>query len=276
MICYLRTAKAFIFAKLYRLMKLNKTLIGAIASVFLGIGALNSDAQLPNSQNYNIRKYSAEFAKMGFDSSTVYKYLKLKIRPEEVSNFRDTEKPNALFVFPWSDCDGFFTEGAIYNLFQDIRNEYDTKVVIASKEDDIYSAIKSTHNIELLALSGHAGEGGRHLCFGVSGRDAEVCSEEYREGVILDPGDKELEEYLDLLHPNATILVYSCYAANQRGNIADFISLMSKQKNVIAPRNNLHGCSMKINSMYPLDLQFISDGTGKDCTFALKCKNSNY
>jgi len=185
-----------------------------------------------------------------FSEPTITSLYELGLTIDEIISpiFVDTDKPNAVVIFPTSDDSIAFA--ATKNLLERIRGRYDTFVKVASTEQEVYSAIMTIPNVELLVLSGH----GSQMTLGLgSGKH-----EKYK----IDISDSELGKYLQNLNPNAPIVLNSCLNA-QGGyleiNLANFIMQISHGRKVIAAMDLFSPFHIRINSDYPLDLSFMAE-----------------
>jgi hypothetical protein len=176
-------------------------------------------------------------------------------------NAEDTEKPNALVIYPTSDYNGAFRTRDAHNFLKQIKQTYDMTLVFAKQENEVYDALENVSNIELLILGGH----GSPECLSLS----EVLSEKAR----IDTSDTELGNHLHNLSENASIFLYSC--SNGKGkedetNLANFISFLSNKKvySSIAPFSSK---DINIKSLVPFDLE-INKGW-QELTYSVTLKH---
>jgi hypothetical protein len=190
-----------------------------------------------------------------FDGHSIYRFAHLGLSEDEV-NFRDTDRPNAVVIYPTNDWNGAFENEQARAFFHSIKGEYDVLVRLAETEEDVYSAINRVPDIELLILGGHGSE--KSLSLGETDlgvREAEKKDERY----TLDLSDQELGPYLSRLDPQAVIFLNSC--SNAKGdngdNIADFIANMAGGRTVIAATEPFGAPDVTINQMHPFDITIL-------------------
>ena len=202
-----------------------------------------------------------------FDGHTIYRFAQLGLDRNEV-NFRDTDRPNAIVIYPTNDWNGAFENEPARAFFHSIKDEYDVFVRIADTEEDVYRAISRVPDTELLILGGHGSE--KTLSLGETDlgiREAEKKDERY----TLDLSDQELGTYLSRLDPQAVIFLDSC--SNAKGdngdNIADFIANMAGGRTVFAATEPFGAPNVTINQMHPFDITIESGypDSGRDITY---------
>lgn len=204
------------------------------------------------------------------------RYLQLGVTKEEILEFQDTEKPNAVIVYPTMDNYAFETY-ASRGHFRKIRQAYDTWVTFATTEDEAYQAIEKVPNIELLVLSGHGTFRGMHLgnnnvieemldilsisdTVGDPQTITELEKAKEAEKYFIDMWDTELSDYLKKLSPDATIFLNGCSVA-QGGkwhpNLANFVSKAADGRRVIAVTREWDSILLRITSLYPFDAEIM-------------------
>lgn len=187
----------------------------------------------------------------GFD---VYRVCKLNFVPQYLASFANSEKPNALLIYPASDYNGAFESKEAVALFHEIQSVYDVKVAFAKQDGDIAAAIHSVPDIELLMVAGH----GTPTTLNLGGEES--SDETYN----LDTSDTELGDALNTLHPHATIFLNSCSTGEDErsgDNLANFIRKQAKERTVIAPTESFEQREITIGSLYPFDVKIIRDIT---------------
>ncbi len=179
----------------------------------------------------------------------------------ELLNFNDTEKPNALITIPSSDWNRSFSAlwdggpGTIWHnqnfLLTELKKYYDIKLSVVETEQEVYSAIKETPNIEFLTLSGH----GSKTTIALGDMDKRIFNSERNEKYYIDISDKEFKNYLNMLKDSATIFLYACSTAEKNSfneeNLAKFISESAKDKRVAAYKYPTSESSVK--KYYPFE-----------------------
>lgn len=229
-------------------MKLKNKLLTSLA-VAASFGLVNvSPVNATNPEKTIERKFTYKET----DSLKHVGYYQEKIPMyEETIEFKDTKKPNAVIIFPFKDWNGAFKDRGILTFYHKIEQEYDVFVKVASTEEDMYNAIDTIPNIELLVLGGHGN-------INVLWFDWKKKSEETDEKSYLSISDLELGDYLNELNPNAVILLYSC--SNAKGgkneiNLANFVMSHANGRKVIASTKPFNSGGIEIISIYPLDIK---------------------
>jgi hypothetical protein len=191
------------------------------------------------------------------DSCVKARYESLGLDPRTVYDFYDTDRPNAAVVLPLDDKEDLFYRYPLKYFFKDIKNKYDTRFVVASSFKDIQEIIDSTPNIDLFVIAGHKPRDGSGI----------ILSRDYS----IKEHDSDFVGELCKLKDNATILLFSCYSANQgegHDNTATFVKSHVGSRKVIGIRNSLISSKIKVNSYYPLNINIIDDA-GKDIALKL-------
>ncbi len=197
-----------------------------------------------------------------YNGYKIFRLIQLGINPNDLSNFNDTEKPNALVVYPSHDHNGAFNNPNSLEFFRKIREQYDSYILIAEREIEVYRALDIVPNIELFHLAGHGSPQSITLGLFVPLLESESEEEKYE----IDRTDKELTAHLRNLSPNAVILLYACQTAGgDRGHLAEFI-MNSTGRKVYASTKVLELKDMHINSVYPMDVSVVING--ENCTYA--------
>lgn len=216
--------------------------------------------------------YAARFAsavdkegKKLFSGNQLAQLYSLGLDLQQLLTFTDTAKPNALLVYPTSDRGTFRNEASI-KFFKKIQEGYDTKVVVASREGEVYGALESRDDFELLVLLGH----GAKTTLSLGENDLRLQKAEKDETYTIDTSDWELETYLRHLTPNAVIFLYSCNTGEGRGeaqNLANAIAEWGGVRKVIAPTEVLNTSRVTVNSLYPFDVTLIDEKGERDITY---------
>src|SRR3989344_5898101 len=189
----------------------------------------------------------------------------------EMINFKDTSKPNALFICPTNDnnpsSNGLYKEGVFRNdlfldFFKGVKKAYDVKIIVASKEDEIYQPLLLPTNFEYLVLAGH----GNATSLVLGSKDTFYNQDLPDEKLSLDISDTEFEKYLQNLSPKAVIFLYSCETGKggkAEKNLANTISGWAKNREVIAPTEVLVVGQVNVHSFYPFEVT-LKNAEGKD------------
>ncbi len=196
-----------------------------------------------------------------FDGFKIYRSFQLGLTKTDFTSFQDTEKPNAVLVYPTEDKNGAFQNNVAIDLFRKMKGVYDTWVVFATTEHDVYTALTSIPNIEFLVLAGHGSP--HELILGTM--DIKKAKEEADEVYTIDRTDFELGQYLENLHPDATIFLNACKTAegarNDTDNLANFIIGLAGERSVIAATDSFTMLDIQIQSLYPFEIKIIKDVT---------------
>lgn len=214
----------------------------------------------------------------------IFRYAQLGMTKEEIVEFRDTEKPNALLIFPTADYNDVFQLESVFSLFREIKRSYDVLVRFAITEQDVYDAILFVPDTELLFVAGHGSSktlrlggkgaeaawrrrGGEKKVVGWGKHIVGLYERDMREEYFIDTTDHILEAYLPFLHPNATIFLLSCltgyegFVGTKNTNLATFISTIAGERRVLASKESFTPAQVQIKSVYPFEARIIKDVT---------------
>lgn len=191
--------------------------------------------------------------------------------------FEDTKKPNAVVVYPCNDTaqNGRTTNQAFYfqgDFLERISNSYDVRFVLASFEEDLYSALRETSDIALVVVGGHGGE--TSLRFSLP----RYLAPQDVEQTTFDPTDEEFSEYLGNLLPNVRWVHFSC--SNGEGGLGttNLATMVEHYIREVAPEavcffgsDSFTQRDIHISPAYPLMLQITRDGEDITVTNANEC-----
>jgi hypothetical protein len=167
----------------------------------------------------------------------VRRYFDLGISPRGTAHFVDTEKPNAVAIFPMDDDKGAFYTQEFVDLLAQLGQEYDLFTAVVADEDAALSAARTVPNVSLLVIAGHGTKDS--LALGASD-PADVEWTPAQERKYLDTTDVPLyRELRDKLSPDATILLLSCSTGEGRGtahNLANSIHEVTRRRVIAADR----------------------------------------
>lgn len=212
----------------------------------------------------DIKDEKGDFKFSPFEVRILYK---LGFDKDNLPQFKDGKKPNAIIVYPAIDRDGAFETEAYMKFYDKIKNQYDTKIIFTGVEQKVYEAIDSTPNVKLLILSGHGSP--ENLSLG--DEDPRIINERKSEEYNIDKSDEELSKYLKKLAPDAVIFLNSCSNANggkDKENLANFVIKHAGGRKVIASKVPFSGSDIVVKSLYPFDIQIkVKD---KDVTYSTK------
>lgn len=164
--------------------------------------------------------------------------------------FVDTDKPNAIYAVATADplMDTWpFSESD----FKKIEKHYDIRAVKLRSDTDLYTALTSTPNVELLVINAHANNQGMHMGSG-EGQDKILT-----KPLSYEHQDLWLLHALDNLHPNARIFLKGCSTGEGDNSFAKYFSEEAKGRRVFgATENMLQGWfGTKIINMYPFEVK---------------------
>lgn len=199
------------------------------------------------------------------DAIKLRRYAELGIHPTAFF-FEDTNKPNSLVVFPYSDKNGSFYESVSKSrILHAIMKSNDTKVVIAKEEGEVYDALDSMKNISFWWLGGH---GTNHTL-----KLGEPSYSKKNERFYIDVDDIELAKYMRKAGVR-TVLLSSCYSGEGGDiseNTANFVQ-RSGNINTIVYASREKSASYKLVNINPFEVKCL-DKDGKDITYVAKFLN---
>ena len=232
--------------------------------------------------------YKDEIGKIPFHGSQLSQFFRLGLGLEQVVTFTDTSKPNALLVYPTSDHpkndDGTYDNDNFYvgnfrndysiMLFKKISNGYDVKVVAASQEEEVYTAICSGIPFQLLVISGH----GSRESLSLGDNDPRLKKAEKDEMYSIDVNDTEMEQHLRCLDPKAVIFLNSCSTAEggaDARNLANEMAAWAKGRTVIAALDELYTeqiKKVKMDTSGLFDVTLLDKEGKRDITYRVPRK----
>ncbi len=229
-----------------------------------------------NCDDINYARYLAETLE-DVNPDSIVQSITNELRDYRIIQLRDltrgnllekSDKPNALVVFPLADWNGGIYNHSNKKLIKKIQEEYNTRVIVAQNENEVYCAIESDPNIELLMIQGH----GSKTTLSLGEKDLRNNSDkDYNEKFTIDTTDHEFEEYLRRLPKNAVTFLYACSNGEGNNNLADFIISMTDGRTVYASKEPFANCNIRLNSIYPFDIK-LRKWIFKDITYTNKEK----
>ena len=250
-----------------RVAKITRNILSAFVGLTLFFSPLNSnEVRVVASSNTQL----IESEKL--EDFIERRYEQLHNRPE---NFRDTGRPNMLYVVPAADLNGAFENDQSLQMYQNLSEVYDAYVLVASTESEVYEAISSVPNIKLLVLSGHGSRStiqlGRSPYLdnliehngGYEGFNVTDLSDDDYELIdeyVIDTRD-DLFEYINMLHPNAVIFLNSCsngYGGSTASNLANHFISQSSGRTVISATRDFSSHDVQVLDLYPFDIQIMT------------------
>jgi len=190
-----------------------------------------------------------------------FAYLGLSV--DEIVNFKDTEKPNALVVYPTYDINYSGIEGAFavkdsLKLFKLIKDAYDVKVIVASDKDELCGAIDPSKKYKLGVISGHGSKTsltqGKPCDAGASNCD----DKKYYIGT----DDFELASCFDGFHQDAVIFLNSCSTAeggDDMFNLANHMAQFALGRKIIASKVPFAAPQLEVDNIYPFQARIVVD-----------------
>lgn len=219
------------------------------------------------------RLYASAMQAYGvFDPVSVLRYYDLNIAPRDAVKFVDTDKPNAVALFPLVDGVEIFSEPEVRDILGELRERYDLAVRVVSNEDAALVSIREVPDPSLLLLAGHGTD--HAIALGAASPD-EVEWSQRDERLYLDRTDTDLwREVGELLTDDAVVFMYSCSTGEGRDgakNLANDVRTLTGKRVI--------GASMPVNlpildSALPFEARLIS------CTrqpfVGMKCLDATY
>ncbi|RLE39339.1 hypothetical protein DRJ17_01300 [Candidatus Woesearchaeota archaeon] len=201
---------------------------------------------------YKIEDAKFLHEKYGLNGDNIVLYLFLKLNEKNLRLY-DTDKPNCLFIFPRSDWNGAFTNKIYFQFFRNLNLFYDVITRKVATEDEVYELIKETPNIELLILAGH----GSQTSLSLAEVDLRLFEATKGEKYAIDIFDDEFKEYLNMLHPNATLFNISCSNGQGKNHAINLANVMHKWSNrtIISFSGPARLSDFSVKSYYPLRLE---------------------
>ena len=197
----------------------------------------------------------------------IKRYLQLGMQMDDIF-FHDTEKPNAVIVYPVEDDGDAFYSGDGIKHIKLIAGHYDTHLIVAENESECYDAIGRVPDAELFMPSGHGTS--ETLSFGGK-RNSKRNDWKSHEEHYLDIEDNELDRHLSKLHSDAVIFPFSCsngYGGEDADNLANFMKSKAGGRKLFSSTIDLKlGEETRINQAYPFNVKIIQKETGMDCTY---------
>ncbi len=170
-----------------------------------------------------------------------------------IPKFLNTKKPNAVVILPTYDPQEIYYSQNTINFIRILMKNYDTRIIVATNEQDVFDGLELIPDIELLFV------GGAYLGI-VETRKKSIMLSRKDE---ISYNDERFLCYLNHLDNDATIVLYTCFAGTGgkgKDNIANYIDSIIDERKIIAPRNNINACHIKVNEMYPLDISLMKNG----------------
>jgi hypothetical protein len=183
----------------------------------------------------------------------IMRYAQLELSVEELEQFQDTEKPNAVITYPTKDDNNgkkaFETKESLA-LYKQYRAEYDVWVRVTAREEELYRAIEASSSWSFGAFAGH-GDG---TSFVLGEPPADETNPETLEKYRLDVGDTEFADVLSNFLPDATIFLHTCFGGRGQEyetNIANFVHGSAPWTNVLASMFIFSTNDIHVQSVYP-------------------------
>lgn len=196
---------------------------------------------LEEGQNFD---YARRLADRGFYLNDILIFSTIGV------NLEDTEKPNLVITFPFSDKIGRpFARYTLLNFLEPLAEDYDLSPFLVRNVPEVKEAIYSNDEIEALILFGHGNRTSILLERG----------EGFRERIRMN--DSRICEYINHLNENAVIYLGSCLngkGGSSAENLANRLMDCAEGRRIIAALDSFVPNQVRINSTYPLDLTILS------------------
>lgn len=219
-------------------------------------------------------EYARKLAKRGLNAVTIIYYYHIEFN-ENQTNFIGSGKPKALILYPASDpvflVEHAYRDEATFKLLNKFMTAYDVKIRVISSVTEMLGELDKAPDVNLLWLGGHGT--GTSICFGENNPKYGITIED--DQALLTPNDTEIGEHIKKLSKLRVILLDSCYAGKGAKNEVNMVNFMASQapgRLVLGPTGIANAHLIKINRLYPLEMQFQSSGTYKDCTHRRKLR----
>ncbi|MFP4403361.1 MAG: DUF4347 domain-containing protein [Candidatus Woesearchaeota archaeon] len=182
----------------------------------------------------------------------ILRYQNLNIEKINNLNLTNNNKPNALIIYPLDDYNNAFYNNK-NELISKIKEEYNTKMIVAQRKEEIYSTLKNSKDLSLLILAGHGQKKYINL-------DNNNFDNNKIDNFKITTNDYELFDYLDMKN-NGKIFLFSCNTGmkKEKGkNLANFF--IENTNNVVySSKKEFSLNQLKIDSIYPFRVM-IRDG----------------
>ena len=250
-----------------RITAITRTIFSAFAGLIMFFSPLSSDQTKVTAHND-----ASSLQSETLEEFVERRYDQLGNHPD---NFVNTSRPNMLYIVPTADSNGVFENERSLRTYKNLSEKYDTYVVIASTESEVFEAISKVPDIKLIFLGGHGTpttiqlghnqhldelieKYGGYYEFDVR----KLSDEEYQlvDESIIDTRDT-LFEYLEKLHPDAIIFLNSCstgFGGRSERNLANHFMAQSFGQTVISSTRPFSPYDVHFLSLYPLDLQILT------------------
>jgi len=200
--------------------------------------------------------YAQKLGLHHFNGKSIRRFYQLELDTNQIINFIDTKKPNAVFLYAFSDPlpgkkGASFERKQDLDLFRSVVKEYDVYVRIVKTENEVYEAIDKIPKIKFLYIGGHGEK--TELALWCSSAD---CQED--EIYSIDISDTEIGAHLKRLESDAVIFLDSCGTARggekDTSHLAHFILKQSEGKILYAASRSYNSGNMRLNSVNPFSI----------------------
>lgn len=203
------------------------------------------------------KEYAETLAKKGLSDDQIFKFRHLGLLADEVGKFNDTDKPNAIVIYPTSDYNGAFDTLPAVFVYSDVKKEYDPYVAVAKTEQDVYDALEKIPDAKLLLLNGHGS-----FCQLRLGYTPHKKGEKESEKNFIDLGDFELAEHFKKLPEDAVIALYSCATAEggkDKNNLANRVITWADGRTVYAAKKSFSPAEALVRVGPPFRMRILKD-----------------
>ncbi len=211
-----------------------------------------TDIKNMNNPNYVSSLYKI-FKEIGIDYelslSKIKRYCQLNLPLREIF-FYDTRKPNALIVLPTADHNDAFYGESGRNFIKTILRQYDSQILIADTEKDVYAGLKFVPNISLASISGH----GTKTTLSLGEADLRLYTGSGDETKTIDISDTEFVELLKETNPYCVLFLWACSNGQGREYENNLANFSAKSGRKVISGDNVSNIT-EITSSYPFDAE---------------------
>lgn len=198
-----------------------------------------------------------ELASRGFGAGYISLFQELGI------DFAETEKPNALAIFPATDHNGAFSSSSLENFVRGLAEHYDVQPFVAAQEQEAYAAFdRYASETDFLILFGHGTP--RSLSLGEDDCRLRECHRD--ETYTIDLSDEEeLCASLEGLPSDATIFLSSCstgYGLRDADNLANRVMAAAPGRIVYAGSAPFQPGGVTVRQWYPFVVTIMGTWAG--------------
>ncbi len=213
------------------------------------------------------REYASTLLDAGIEFRWIQRLNALRVPTGMITEYKYTERPNALFLFSYADYNNEFTSDAALELFHKIWQAYDTQIVFIEQEGQIAEAFDEMNEVELLAFCGHGNAESIEFrdMSNFSGLfSSEVLAEKARkknaDKGFLDTTDTEFEALFAKMPEDGVIFLDACETnrpTKSGRNLYQFIQSIAGGRRVIGAETIFSHEQIVLKNAYPLEIEFL-------------------